>query len=330
MLVTLTSNTFSIPTQIRDNENGTTAEIKRVSANDVVPVVLEATQNIQQAIISKRNYIGYQSDPAEKNSIDLRRISEVSEKLNLATGFFKSDPDYADTLIGIGSELTELNPGTTIYINNESRIIKGLDLIGNKIILDANIEPIVAKAPLYFVTFLITLQNPRGEHWNDFPTVDTNTILWAKDNNVRYITNDVIEFYYRLTSARTDLLLTDIIYTPQDDINLNISRLTFKNEVNFESTRNLDIFNPDLYIHEAKDIDGEISPLIFTYKSQGAGEVLSIRHEMNVSFADQLIKYRVNISNIDGSGESATDWNLHFDVKEHALGQRFNTNFQTI
>lgn len=330
MPVTLQSRTFNVPRQIRDVANGVTAQMRRVSGDNIVPVVLEASQNIYNSIFDNNPYIGFQTNPALLNTIKLHRIGTIENKSNQATGLIKAHPDYTNKVIGVGTDFTELKLYATVLIDNQDYVIINIDTVNQVLTLNGNVPKIPEKTKLFYITYLITLQNPRNEAWNDFPTVYTNNVLLAQDNNIKFITNDVLEFFYKIQSKSSALMLIDINYTPSDAVDLKIERATYKNEISFNNIRTGDVFDDDSYINEAKDIDGEISQNIYTWKNTGAGETVSLRQELNLSLSDELIKIKVYVADIDGDGISTTDWDLSIDVKEHKLGQRFNSNFSTI
>lgn len=356
-MLTLQSDfTFKIPRDITDISGGTTARMKRISLDGAVPVILEASANIDKKIIgfdfddydrfidsvaivpkfsdryigNSNYYIAYK-EGATLDTIVSRRIMYVEPYENDSTGTVSINSSDPTLVVGSGTLFSsELEVGYDILIDGERRVVREI-LSNTSLRVDTKFNTARPGSKLKYYTFLIELQNPRNEHWDDFPTVDT-LVMWVEEDNVRYINDNCVECYYRVQSNNTQQLVYDIDFTPDAvDIDLQIERGSYRYDINKERVRIDDIFNPDSYIYEAKDTSGVISQNIYTWENIGEDVKVSLRHEFNITLADQLLKIRLYPSDIDEYGNTGlTDWSVKIDVIENTAGKRYNLNFKTV
>jgi len=327
MAITLKSSfTFSVPTDIRDHENGSTATIKRISADNVLPVILEGSSNLNVfGDIREGRYICYM-EGATLDTIVKKRIDSVTNKYNTLTGMVKYDdsiPGNKTRLEGIGTSFT-----TDLYENLKIRILDK-EVSVKSIIDDTHLElsepvhAIYGEVPFENITYEITLQNPRGEHWNAYPITET-VCMWAEKDNVIYKNDFTAECYYKIQSTSTQQIVFDIEYTPVGAVDLKLERASYKFDITQERVRNEDIFNEDSYIYEAKDVSSTISKNIYTWTNEGAGTKIALRNELGLTMEDQLIKLVIYPDGFSDNSE------IRVDIKENTLGKRFAANFSRV
>jgi Zn ribbon nucleic-acid-binding protein len=331
MTIALQSDfTFSIPRNIRDYAGSNTGRIKRISADDAVPVILQGNKvlNTSEDIKAGR-YIAYK-EGVGLNSIVTRRIDTVSEVGVLETGLVSVDEDKK-SIVGQGTTFTtQYFVGQKIQVVGEEVTIKTITDDTHMEIYEKFSESFIRRE-IYSFIYQINLQNPKGENWNTFPTVDT-LCMWCEEDNVKYLFDDCVECYYKVQSDSTSQLVFDIDYTPDQAVDLKIERSSYRYEITRERVRNEDIFNSDSYINEAKDTAGTIAQNIYTWSNTGIDEKVSLRHEFNITLVDQLLKIKIYPADMDlETGATAlSDWDLKIDVRENVLGKRYNTNFRTV
>jgi len=327
MAITLKSSfTFSVPTDIRDHDNGANATIKRTSADDIVPVVLEGSSNLNVfGDVKEGRYICF-LEGATLDTMVKKRIDTITNKYNTLTGMVKYDgsfPGNNTRLEGIGTSFT-----TDLYENLKIRVLDK-EISVKTIIDDTHLElsepvhGIYGEVPFENITHEITLQNPRGEHWNDYPVADT-LCMWAEQDNVIYKDDFTAECYYKIQSATTQQIVFDIEYTPVGAVDLKLERASYKFDITQERVRNEDIFNEDSYIYEAKDVASTISKNIYTWTNEGAGTKIALRNELGLTLEDQLIKLVLYPEGLTDNSE------ITVDVKENTLGKRFGANFSRV
>jgi len=331
MTIALQSDfTFSIPRDIRDYAGSNTGRIKRISADDAVPVILQGNKVLNtSADIKAGRYIAYQ-EGVGLDSIVTRRIDTVFEVAVLETGLVSIDEDKK-SIVGHGTTFsTQYFVGQKIRVEGEEVTIKTITDNTHMEIYEKFSESFIRRE-IYSFIYQINLQNPRGEHWNDFPTVDT-LCMWCEEDNVKYLFDDCVECYYKVQSDSTSQIVFDIDYTPDQAIDLNIERSSYRYDVTRERVRDEDIFNPDSYINEAKDTAGTIAQNIYTWSNTGASSKVSLRHEFNITLVDQLLKIKIYPADLDPiyGTTTLTNWTLKIDVRENVLGKRYNTNFRTV
>jgi len=325
MSITVTSNkTFNIPQDIRDIQGGSTARIKRISADGVIPVVLEGTANLNiHDDIKNGRYICLQ-EGATLDTIISKRIESVNLKPNIATGIVEIDPSNKSIVIGTGTTFTtELYETTYIEIDGHKKYIKTIIDDTHLEIYNKFTEDIYDEQQLTYFTVEITLQNPRGEHWDTFPTTDT-LCLWTIKDNTRYLSDFKIELYYMIQSKTANQIVFDISYTPNGAVDMKLERASYQHDLTQENFRTHDIFNDDSYIYEAKDTSGTYTKNIYTWTNTGAGSKVSLRSELGVTLEDQLIKMVIYP---DGMADDSI---INVDVKENTLGKRFTANFSRV
>lgn len=331
MTIALQSDfTFSIPKDITDINGGNTARIKRITADDVVPVVLQGNKllNISSEIREGR-YISYK-EGVGLDSIVSKRIDTITETPVLEVGLVSVE-DNKKSVVGHGTTFTtQFFEGQKVRINGDDVTIKTITDNTHLDIYELFTEKHYRRE-IYSFVYEIKLQNVRGDNWNDFPTVDT-LCMWCEEDNVKYLFDDCVECYYKVQSDSTSQLVFDIDFTPDQVVDLNIERSSYRYDLTRERVRNEDIFNPDSYINEAKDTAGTISQNIYTWSNTGAGEKVSLRHEFNITLADQLLKIKIYPADLDPvTGVTAlTNWSLKIDVRENVLGKRYNIRFATV
>lgn len=334
MTIALQSDfTFSIPRSIRDINGSNTARIKRISLDDATPVILQGSKNLNitnlGGDIRVGRYIAYK-EGAGLNSIVKRRIETIDNVATIETGLVSVQDDMK-SIVGHGTTFTtQFCVGQIIKVEDDVVTIKTITDNTNLEIYEKFTEKHYRKY-IYSFVYQITLQNPNGEPWNAFPTVDT-LCLWCEEDNVKYLFDDCVECYYKVQSNSTSQLVFDIDYTPDDAIDLKVERSSYRYDITRERVRDDDIFDSDSYINEAKDTAGTIAQNIYTWSNIGSGEKISLRHEFNITLVDQLLKIKLYPADLDPvTGVTAlTNWSLKIDVRENVLGKRYNTNFKTV
>jgi len=323
MAITLKSDqTFSVPSNIRDVDGGATGTIKRISADGVIPVMLEGSSNLNVADdIKPLRYIAFQ-EGATLNTIVQRRIETIGEKPNILTGNITVDPTEPTKIIGNGTTFTtDLFVGQKITIKKQHVYVKSIT-DDTHVELYSALQSIYEPNEVTYYTYLIKLQNPRGEHWDIFPIVPT-LCMWAKNDNVRYISDYRVECYYKIKSDSADQIVFDINYTPVGAVDLLLERASYKYDLTQERVRINDIFDDDSYIYEAKDTSSVITKNIYTWTNTGAGSKVALRNELDLTLADQMIKLVLYPASND-------DAEIVVDVRENTLGKRYDANFSRV
>lgn len=172
--------------------------------------------------------------------------------------------------------------------------------------------------------YKITLQNPRGEHWDTFPTTNTTSVQWVKDDNFRMVNDYKAQFYYWIEQRNVENLVFDVEFEQEGTENLKMEMATFKRPVTKEEIRFGNIFDDDLYINDAKDVDTNITQKIYTLKPV-SGNSFKYRIPMDLLLTDQIVRITLYPSDYnDGPPPTGSNSTIKLDVHVNSLGYRYD------
>ena len=341
----LTSNissdfTFDIPKlfkTITDYATMTTntgvTTFKRVSGNGVVPVILEASADLMLSLVKPfKSYIGYgltySTAPSDYKTFMVETVTPtVVTGLTQLTWtldhYDSTSPDFKVIHSNTPSNfLTILMKGTIVNISGEERIVT--DVIDDHSFKIERLMP-DKLMDLCFYTYVskytIQLLNNCKVTWNEFPIIDETNVYYTTENNVKFVLYDVtkyaVDFFYIIKGLRTEDLVLDLGYdftNGTDDLTLELS--VFKKEITKDMVRTGEIFLDENYIDMAKDVDGDISQLVYTFANSTEGARL--RLSTGVNLTDQIIRFRIKLET------ETDDADIKLDVRENSLGLRYN------
>ena len=328
MAITVTSkNTFSIPVQPRRQDETVLGALanctfKRISANGVVPVIIEGDFSINvQSEIVPNHYLSF-LDPVGTTLADIEtnKIEHVDNIWNLGANTLHKDTVNPSKLLKTGATnlTTEFIIGRTVKIKDVEYNI--MEVATTYIVLDKEAEFYITEVPYYYSTFKITMYNPIGAHWNTFPLTATSDNLWAKYDQVKYTDDYTVELYYNVRGVRNDELLYDIIATPTVvGIDLNMTVYYFKFPPTKEDVRVGNIFDSDYYsvktIKTSSVLDDDLNII--------DGNGVSVRGSIEMGLTDKIMKIVL-------SPDINDDMAIDIEIRENGIGERTPISIPTI
>ena len=292
-----------------------------------IPVKLEATSDINlNDVIRERHYLWYKAG-ATLDTYESRRINSISDIVNSATGTATVDSTDKTKVTGTGTAFTtEITKNAKITINGEERVVKSITNNTELYVWTAFTEAHVGW-PFTYKTYEITLQNPLGEDWDDFPV--TNTLCqYTKEDNIRFVDDFKIQMFFEIVSASVETLVFDIEFTQAAAEDLNVELAAFDKEVTKETVRTGDIFDDDNYVDLAKDISSAVSQNIYTV-SDTSGD-FKLRIPLDVNLTDQIVRITLYPDDYNAGGPSGSNSVFNVNVRKNVLGYRSNLDFYTV
>lgn len=341
----LTSNissdyTFDIPKLIKTitdyatmaTSTGVTT-FKRVSANGVLPVILEASSDLMLSLVLPfKSYIGYgltyTTDPTDYKTFMVESVTPtvvtgLTQLIWDIDHYDSTSPKFKVIYSNTAANFTSiLQIGTVVNISGEERIV--VDVIDDNSFKIERLMP-DKLMDLCFYTYVskytIQLLNNCKTLWNEFPLIDETNVYYTKENNIKFSLYDVtkyaVDFYYIVKGQRTEDLVLDLAYTSNvGNDGLTLELAVFKKEITKDMVRTGEIFFDSNYIDMAKDVDGDISKLIYTFANSIEGAKL--RLSTGVNLTDQIVRFRIKLET------EADEAGIKLDVRENSLGLRYN------
>lgn len=324
MSITINSNTFSVPkTLTAYDDHADTCILKRTSANDTLPIVLEGNHKLNLAVeVKEGHYLSYMSG-ATLDTIDSFKIDTIVLEERL----------YADTI-----KVNSLNKYQFIRISTGTLDFTDYYRVGGKLIVstfDGNVffniialtatiitvkeEILFAIDPLndrfyksYYQIPIITLANFTNNYWNDFPTTDTTTILWSEFNNVKYKSDYEVDLYYVVDAVRVDELIYDIEHDPTSSgVTLDMKPFVFNKALTKEDIRVGNIYDEEYY-NSLTYIDSSlIEDITYVISDSGHG----VRGTIPIDLSAKIIKLNIK-------PESNDDSEITINIEDNGQGRR--------
>ena len=335
MVMTITSeSTFHIPYDIRNITGGATARIKRTSDDYTGSIASIADGGIIDLVA----YITVTSNGHPFNDGDGVNISGCVGGGNTAyNGWFIVSACTVNTF-NVACVWNANDTGTWTRMASLPVVLEGtanLNTIDDVKALQylsyddgvagrktKRIASITQDAVTSLYT--ITLQNPDGLGWDEFPTADT-LCQCCKAKDYVQVDGYCSEFFYIIQGMSTDNLVFDVEFTKSAAENLEIEIATYRREVTKEMVRISDIFDDDSYIDECYDTSGTISKRILTLTVDG-----KYRIPLVILLTDQIIRIKVYPSDYNPGAHTGSDSVVAIDVRENKGGQRYVMNYRTV
>jgi len=332
------------PSIIQRRPQGNNPKIKRISNDDVTPVVLQVTDGLGSSILANDlifpgdiicpsysgRVIGAPSDPGDTFTLTLTdgNVWNDFSKENInfyvgrpgkvrrisANGVFPIVLEYDENV-----EPNDFNIKNFIYFKSD---IVGEEInhyIPRQIIAHDKIE-----RKIIIGDYLLNDSDTHNIHFNIFPT--TWTTNWTYSKYVQIIQTvqsgggdaDQYEIYWEITGKRTETLLLYIDWDFENDVNLHIkpyfSGYFYPDKVGAWFS-NKEIYKKENYFADSIETIS-IDTSSFEERKLEVGGEYKIMMPLNVPLSVRFIKFVISTESEEVNGE------MIFDIKENTIGFR--------